>query len=112
MEHIKRAGDVIGVPGWQLDLMESTEDSKKWAAQEKQDNPFDQFSFNKLSWAYSSLTVVEADMGSIGKFAADAIDSIKGTDEAERIAEICDTVSDLRYEIITIMQKIHKGMFK
>ena len=112
MDGIKRAGDVIGTPGWQLDLMAGSDDAKKWAEQEAQQNPFDRFTFDKLNWAYSSLTVCKVEMESVVNYADDAKKTICGTDEAKRLAEICDTISDLRYEIITMMQKIHKGMFK
>lgn len=112
MENIKRAGDVIGVPGWQLELMAGAEDAKKWAEQGEQDDPLKKFSFDKLNWAYSSLTVAKLDMESIINYTSDAMQAIKGTDESDRLAEICDAVSDLHFELVNIMQKIYKEMFK
>ena len=109
---IMTAGMVHGTPDWQLDRMVESEAAAAWEDQQVKDvpKPLDSLTFNQKNEAHSSLTVVELDFKGVKKYLSDACDAIPGTPEADKLASIYDTVSDLYAEVIEIRKTIHKSM--
>ena len=106
---IKKAGDVVGTPDWQLNLMYETESDRLWEEQNKQpEDPLDSIDMDNLLEASCNLnTAKTCDNDNALDWIAKAIELIKGTPEAEKLADIYDRLSDLTYEMVLIHDRLH-----
>lgn len=107
---MRTAGMVTGTPDWQLDLMYEGESAEMWEkANEQPKEPLDFIEPNNLLEAYSKLwTAKTCDFDNALRWISEAIENLKGTPEADRLASIYDAVSDLSYEVRKIYEKAHK----
>lgn len=113
MEGVKTAGMVHGTPDWQLDRMYESELAQAWedGQMEEKANPLEQFDFDALNEAHSSLYVALLDCKSLVKFIGETMDAIPGTPEADKLAAISDQVSDLSADIDGICKRLYGLMF-
>ena len=106
---IRRAGDVVGTPDWQLDRMYEDESAKKWEEQTKRAaDPMDFIEPEDLLYASTHLEVAkEVNFDNALEWISKTIDLLKGTPEADKLAEIYDRLSDLSSEMMQIHDKAY-----
>lgn len=110
---VRTAGMVQGTPDWQLDRLYEIESERLWEEQQEEPkaNPLEKYDFDALNDAHSCFTVIKSDYRSIIKYIGFAIDAIPGTPEADKLAEISDTISDLWADMKEISAKLYGQMF-
>ena len=110
---MKTAGMVKGTPDWQLDMMYESESDRLWEEQQDQPkaNPLEKFNFDALNEAHASLLVSLIECKSIDKYIGEAIEAIPGTPEADKLALIADSISDLCADIKDIYKRLYGLMF-
>ena len=112
---MKRAGDVVGTPDWQLDLMYETESAQMWAEQNSEFKPLSErfkplkgVSRDAVLHAHSNLYVV--DCGELNHlfYMEQALKLIAGTQEGQKLASLYDRLCDLQYDIHELSTKLEK----
>ena len=108
---IKRAGDVVGTPDWQLNRLYENESDRMWEEMNRTEisDPLDEVDTqNLLSVSTHLETAKECDFDFALDWISKSIELIKGTPEADKLASIYDAVSDLSYEMMQIAKKAHE----
>lgn len=113
MEGVKTAGMVQGTPDWQLDKLYEKECDRAWEEQQEEpkSNQLEKFNFDELNDAHSNFAVIKCDCQSLVKYIGFAIDALPGTPEADKLAGISDTISDLWAEMKEISARLYGQMF-
>ena len=113
---ILTAGMVKGTPDWQLDNQYEAETAAEWERQNAPDvepiNPLNCKNFDQINLAWAQLETMKTEFGCIETNFTNAIDAIRNTPEADKLASIFDQMSDLVLEITNIRKHLRNEAHK
>lgn len=95
---MKRAGDVIGVPKWQIDPLAEWEDLNTLTPDEE-----------RRKDAADSLNVAIIRMGECISWIDHASGAVDGMPEADRIMSFINTLEDLQNDLEKLQKKLAEG---
>ena len=111
---ITTAGMAKGTPDWQLDRMYEEEVAQAWEkSNEQPPQPLNNFNYDTLISAWASLETGEMQFELLEDNLAKALQHIEGSPESDKLAELYDSMVDIRIEAMrikdTLKQYAHKA---
>lgn len=101
---IRKAGDVVGTPDWQLDRMIENERDQAW---EKQNAP-DQYE-KQMKEAATDLEKAVAAIRIVIDHLSDASVMLTGTPMQAKIYSFIDSIEDMKYDLWSLSMRWGRG---
>lgn len=101
------AGMVKGTPDWQLDRIYESECAEAWEKEnEPQPTEISRYSFESINRAWAALETAKSTFGLLESEICEALESIIGTPQSDKLASLYDTISDLALEVKEIRDEL------
>lgn len=104
MEAVRRAGDVVGTPEWQLDLMYENESDRLWEKLNAPD-PYEK----EMKEAAIDIWDAADKLDSAEEELSAAFADLYDTPLRDSISDYMEKISDIRYELYDLAKKYERG---